>query len=175
METLNKKKIDESYKRIQSVISKTPLITNETINKIAKANVFFKLENLQYTGSFKIRGASNKISKLSEEDKSKGIVAYSSGNHAQAVSYVSKLYGINSTIVMPKNAPKNKIENTKKYGSKVIFGDFPYKWEQKILDVHKKLDLDMAAYDIAWDNDNTDDEPYFLEVSPRFSPNPNMD
>ena len=62
-----------------------------------------------------------------------------------------------------------------RYGSKVIFGDFPYQWEQKILDVHKKLDLDMAAYDIAWDNDNLDDEPYFLEVSPRFSPNPNMD
>ena len=132
MKTLNKKKIDESYKRIKSIISKTPLVTNETVNRIANANVFFKLENLQYTGSFKLRGASNKISKLSEEDKSKGIVAYSSGNHAQAVSYVSKLYGINSTIVMPKNAPKNKIENTQKYGSKVILYDNLFESREKV-------------------------------------------
>ena len=132
MKTLNKKKIDESYKRIKSIISKTPLVTNETVNRIANANVFFKLENLQYTGSFKLRGASNKISKLSEEDKSKGIVAYSSGNHAQAVSYASKLYKISNTIVMPKNAPKNKIENTKKYGSKIILYNNLFESREKI-------------------------------------------
>ena len=81
------------------------------------------MENKQKTGSFKIRGALNKILQLNKKERKQGIVAYSSGNHAQAVSYASKLIGINSTIIMPRDAPKIKIINTKKYGSKIIFYD----------------------------------------------------
>ena len=81
------------------MIIKTPLITNETINKKTNSKIYFKLENLQKTGSFKIRGAANKIGKLSNNEKSRGIVSYSSGNHAQAVAYVSKHFNIKSTIV----------------------------------------------------------------------------
>ena len=120
MNFLTINEIDKAYNRIKHIILKTPLISSESINKITKANIFFKLENLQLTGSFKIRGALNKILQLSKEQKQNGVIAYSSGNHGQAVSYIANMLNINSTIVMPKNAPQIKIENTKKYGAKVI-------------------------------------------------------
>ena len=116
MDVLTPQEIDKAHERIFSLIIKTPLISSETINKRTNANVYFKLENLQWTGSFKLRGASNKISQLSNEEKSRGIVSYSSGNHAQAVAYASNLFGVQATIIMPKNAPSIKIENTKNYG-----------------------------------------------------------
>jgi len=123
MDVLNALQIDRAYEKIHSSILKTPLISNETINSITKAKVYFKLENLQYTGSFKMRGASNKILQLSNEEKLRGIVAYSSGNHAQAVAFASKLHDIQATIVMPNNAPLLKINNTKKYGAKIVLYD----------------------------------------------------
>ena len=113
-------RIDKAYERISSHILKTPLVTSEYINNILKANVYFKLENLQWTGSFKLRGATNKILQLNQHQKQKGLVAYSSGNHAQAVAFVSRNEGIDVKIIMPESAPKIKIENTKKYGAKVI-------------------------------------------------------
>mgnify|MGYP001373524946 FL=1 len=132
MDELTPQEIDKAYERIFSLIIKTPLISNETINKKTNANVYFKLENLQWTGSFKLRGASNKISQLSNEEKSRGIVSYSSGNHAQAVAYASELFGIQATIVMPKNAPSIKIENTKKYGADIVIYDSMYESREKI-------------------------------------------
>ena len=112
--------INEAYKRINSKILRTPLVTNDYFNNLLQAKVYFKLENLQWTGSFKLRGATNKISQLNLNKKHKGVVAYSSGNHAQAVAYASKLYSISAKIIMPYNAPKIKIENTKRYGAQVI-------------------------------------------------------
>ena len=132
MDELTPQEIDKAYERIFSLIIKTPLISSETINKKTNANVYFKLENLQWTGSFKLRGASNKISQLSNEEKSRGIVSYSSGNHAQAVAYASELFGIQATIVMPKNAPSIKIENTKKYGADIVIYDSMYESREKI-------------------------------------------
>ena len=132
MDALTPQEIDKAHERIFSLIIKTPLISNETINKKTNANVYFKLENLQWTGSFKLRGASNKISQLSNEEKSRGIVSYSSGNHAQAVAYASELFGIQATIVMPKNAPSIKIENTKKYGADIVIYDSMYESREKI-------------------------------------------
>jgi len=123
MTKINHTEIEKAYERIKKYINSTPLITNNNINKKYGSKIFFKLENKQKTGSFKIRGALNKILQLNKKERKKGIVAYSSGNHAQAVSYVSKLVGINSTIVMPRDAPKIKIMNTKKYGSKIILYD----------------------------------------------------
>jgi threonine dehydratase len=113
-------KIEEAYKRIHPHILKTPLFVSDYVNKITKANVFFKLENLQWTGSFKLRGALNKILKLNTDEKDNGVVAYSSGNHGQAVAYASKINQIKAKIIMPKNAPLIKIKNTKKYGAEVI-------------------------------------------------------
>ena len=132
MDVLTAAKIDKAHERIQSLIIKTPLISNEIINKKVNANVYFKLENLQRTGSFKIRGASNKISQLSNEEKSRGVVAYSSGNHAQAVAYVSNIFNVKSTIVIPRNAPSIKIENTKKYGAKIVMYDVKHDNREKI-------------------------------------------
>ena len=132
MDALTPQEIDKAHERIFSLIIKTPLISSETINKKTNANVYFKLENLQWTGSFKLRGASNKISQLSNEEKSRGIVSYSSGNHAQAVAYASKLFGVQATIVMPKNAPSIKIENTKKYGADIVIYDSMYESREKI-------------------------------------------
>ena len=117
------KNIDAAYIQIKNQIIQTPLISNDYINKKLNSKVFFKLENLQNTGSFKLRGASYKISKISEENKKNGVVAYSSGNHAQAVAYASLKQKINCKIIMPKNAPTIKIENTKKYKAEVILYD----------------------------------------------------
>ena len=120
MTTFDYNWIDNAHKRISSQVLKTPLVTSEYIDNLLQAKVYFKLENLQGTGSFKLRGATNKISQLNLNQKQKGVVAYSSGNHAQAVAYASKINGITAKIVMPENAPKIKINNTKKYGAEVI-------------------------------------------------------
>ena len=115
--------IQKAYEIIKHAVDKTPLITNDYINHLLDAKVYFKLENLQKTGSFKLRGATNKISQLSKEHKLRGLVAYSSGNHAQAVAYASLRENISAKIIMPNNAPKIKIENTKKYKAEVILYD----------------------------------------------------
>ena len=117
------KNIDNAHNHIESLVTKTPLISNDYINKKLNSKIFFKLENLQTTGSFKYRGASYKISKLNSENKKNGVVAYSSGNHAQAVAYASLQQNISCKIIMPNNAPKIKIENTKKYKAEVILYD----------------------------------------------------
>ena len=123
MSDFNYLNIEDAYQRIRQKIIKTPLITSDYINKLLDSKVYFKLENLQKTGSFKIRGASHKISKLTRKQKSNGLVAYSSGNHAQAVAFASLQENINAKIIMPNNAPKIKIENTKKYKAEVILYD----------------------------------------------------
>ena len=115
--------IDTAHSQIKNQIIQTPLISNDYINKKLNSKIFFKLENLQNTGSFKFRGASYKISTLNDENKKNGVVAYSSGNHAQAVAYASLQQNINCKIIMPKNAPKIKIENTRKYKAEVILYD----------------------------------------------------
>ena len=117
------KNIDIAHSQIKNQVIQTPLISNDYINKKLNSKVFFKLESLQNTGSFKFRGASYKISKISEENKKNGVVAYSSGNHAQAVAYASLQQNISCKIIMPSNAPKIKIENTKKYKAEVILYD----------------------------------------------------
>jgi len=115
--------IETAYENIKHDLDKTPLITNDYINQLLDAKIYFKLENLQKTGSFKLRGATNKISQLSKEQKLRGLVAYSSGNHAQAVAYASLQENISAKIIMPNNAPKIKIENTKKYKAEVVLYD----------------------------------------------------
>ena len=121
--TINFKHIENAHKRIRDSIVKTPLVSNDYINNLLDAEVYFKLENLQITGSFKLRGATHKISKISSDIINNGVVAYSSGNHAQAVAYASLQQNISCKIIMPKNAPKIKIENTKKYKAEVILYD----------------------------------------------------
>ena len=130
MTLFNHTNIDQAYELINTFIIKTPLVSNDYINQITGGNILFKLENLQITGSFKFRGASHKIAKLTESTIKNGVVAYSSGNHAQAVAYVSQQNNISAKIVMPSTAPKIKINNTKKYGADIIFYD-PYKEQRE--------------------------------------------
>lgn len=113
--------IEEAYNRISNVVNKTPVMTSRTLNQLIKANIFFKCENFQRVGAFKFRGAYNAISMLSENQKKKGIITHSSGNHAQAVALAASLLGIKATIVMPRGAPINKINATKSYGAKIVF------------------------------------------------------
>ena len=113
--------ISSAAKRIEGIIHKTPILTNGYINKLAGAEIFFKCENFQKTGSFKARGATNSILKLSEEDAKKGVTTHSSGNHGQALAWAARENGIKAYIVMPENAPAVKVEAVKEYGAEVVF------------------------------------------------------
>lgn len=114
------KEIKEARERIKGTIIKTPLLQSSVFSEICSNNVFMKCENLQVTGAYKIRGALNKISTLNEEEKKKGVICSSAGNHAQGVAYASSLMNIESTIVMPKTTPYLKVQATKNYGGNVV-------------------------------------------------------
>jgi len=105
---------------LKNVVYKTPLDRSNTLSKMSGGEVYLKLENLQKTGAFKVRGAYYKIHKLSPEEKNKGVIAASAGNHAQGVAYAASAAGIKSTIVMPIFAPPSKIAATRSYGAEVI-------------------------------------------------------
>nr|CAA6828071.1 MAG: Threonine dehydratase, catabolic (EC [uncultured Thiotrichaceae bacterium] len=109
--------------RLQGRVVHTPLLESELLNEQLGGRVLFKPECLQYTGAFKFRGALNKIATLTDEQCDKGIVAYSSGNHAQGVAAAAKSEGIHAKIVIPQDAPALKIQNTRDYGAEVILYD----------------------------------------------------
>ena len=105
---------------LKDVVRETDIIYSSTLSEKSGCEVYLKTENLQVTGSFKVRGAYYKISQLSEEEKSHGVVACSAGNHAQGVALASKKFGIKSVICMPDGAPISKVEATKSYGAEVV-------------------------------------------------------
>jgi threo-3-hydroxy-L-aspartate ammonia-lyase len=109
--------------RIAPHIHRTPIMTSHAFNEVAGVEVFFKCENLQRAGAFKIRGATNKIRSLSEDEKKRGVVAFSSGNHAQAVALASREAGVHAVVAMPDDAPKAKVAGTKGYGAEIVFYD----------------------------------------------------
>jgi len=107
-------------KRLEGTAKLTPLVHLNIFSVLSENNVYLKLENLQFTGAFKIRGAYNKISMLTEEEKKKGVIASSTGNHAQAVAYSARELGVKATIVMPEVTPETKLEATRTYGAEII-------------------------------------------------------
>jgi len=109
--------------RLAGHAHRTPAMTSHTVDERTGAQVFFKCENLQRMGAFKFRGAYNAMSRLSADERERGVVAYSSGNHAQAVALAGKLLGMHATIVMPADAPIVKIEATRGYGAEVVLYD----------------------------------------------------
>ncbi len=113
----------EAKERLRGIAHQTPVVTSRQVNELTGGEVFFKAENLQRAGAFKFRGAYNKLASLSEEERRGGVLAYSSGNHAQAVALASRLFGIPAAIVMPADAPRIKVEATRGYGAEVIFYD----------------------------------------------------
>src|SRR5258705_956784 len=115
--------INAARERIASRIHRTPVVTSRLFNEVAGKQVFFKCENLQRAGAFKIRGATNKIQSLTPDEKRRGIVAFSSGNHAQAVALAGKEAGTRVVVAMPEDAPKMKVAATRGYGAEIIFYD----------------------------------------------------
>ncbi len=113
--------VQAAYQRIRSHIHRTPVLTCSAINRLVGAEIFFKCENMQKTGAFKIRGASNAILGLSEAEAAGGVITHSSGNHAAAVSLAARLRGIPAHIVMPETAPRVKVAAVKSYGGKITF------------------------------------------------------
>lgn len=120
VETVTFQMIVEAARNLKGVVKETDFCYSETLSDLTKGDVYLKLENLQQSGSFKIRGAYNKIIHLSDEEKKCGVVASSAGNHAQGVAISASKLSIKSTIVMPKSAPFAKIYATRKYGGEVV-------------------------------------------------------
>lgn len=115
--------VEDAVRALQGVAVRTPLLRSDPLDELTGGKVFLKPEVLQRTGSFKFRGAYNRISRLTAEEKKGGIVAYSSGNHAQGVALAAKLVGVKAAIIMPRDAPKLKQERTKGHGAEVILYD----------------------------------------------------
>jgi threo-3-hydroxy-L-aspartate ammonia-lyase len=115
--------IKEAHQRIRSRTHRTPVITSRSFDEAAGREVFFKCENLQRAGAFKIRGATNKILSLTEEEKGRGVVAFSSGNHAQAVALAAAEAGVRAVVAMPEDAPRSKVMATRAYGAEIVFYD----------------------------------------------------
>lgn len=115
-----KNSINSSAERISSYINKTPVLTSQLINDIANAELYFKCENFQKMGAFKMRGATNAILQLSDEQKQKGVITHSSGNFAQAIALAAKSLNIKAYLVMPKNAPEVKKRAVRNYGGEII-------------------------------------------------------
>lgn len=116
--------IKQAAARISGKVRRTPLLRGDKLDSLWGAEVYFKPENLQLTGSFKIRGATNKILSLADEERARGIIASSSGNHAQGVAYAARTLGIKATLVLPENAPRSKVEGCKNLGAEVILHGF---------------------------------------------------
>lgn len=115
--------VQAASERIQGVAHRTPVLTSRTADEQTGAQIFFKAENLQRMGAFKFRGAYNAISQFTPEQMAAGVIAFSSGNHAQAIALAAQLLGTKATIVMPKDAPPNKLAATREYCAEVVLYD----------------------------------------------------
>lgn len=152
---LTLEKFEEAYNTVQKVVKNTNLVYSDFFSELSGNKVYFKPENLQVTGAYKIRGAYYKISTLSEEEREKGLITASAGNHAQGVAFAAKAYGVKATIVMPTTTPLIKVNRTKSYGADVVlYGDVYDEACQYALElaedkgytfVHPFDDLDVAC------------------------------
>lgn len=125
--------------RIRPYAHRTPILTSATMDTLAGATLFFKCENLQRVGAFKFRGAANAVFSLDEATARRGVATHSSGNHAQALALAARLRGIEATIVMPRDAPKVKVEAVRGYGARIVFsGNAPEDRERTLQDVVKE-------------------------------------
>ena len=113
--------IEKAHQRISDHIHNTPILTSDSLDNEMGSNLFFKCENFQKTGSFKIRGATNSILQLNDTEIKNGIITTSSGNHGAAVAFIADKIGTSSKIIMPNNTPKNKIENVQRYGGEIFY------------------------------------------------------
>lgn len=115
--------IEQAAARLRGVAHRTPVLTSSTLDRLLGAKVFMKAENLQRMGAFKFRGGYNAVNLLSDAERARGVVTFSSGNHAQAVALAARLHGCQATIVMPHDAPPTKLAATRGYGAEVVLYD----------------------------------------------------
>src|SRR3979409_701431 len=115
--------VRQAAERLRGVANYTPVVTSRTVDDLVGGQVFFKCENLQRGGAFKFRGAYNRLVALSAQEKARGVVAFSSGNHAQGVALAARELGIKATVVMPSDAPALKLAATQGYGAEVVRSD----------------------------------------------------
>ena len=127
--------ITAAHERLKPHARRTPVLTSATVDALAGARVFFKCENFQRMGAFKFRGAYNALSQLTQDQRKRGVLAFSSGNHAQAVALAGKILDIPATIVMPADAPKVKLDATRGYGGEVVL----YQKGENREEISKKL------------------------------------
>ena len=121
MQLPHKSDLVDAYRRIEPHVHRTPVLTSSGLNAMCGCEIYFKCENFQRAGSFKIRGATNAIMSLNDGQRQRGIVAHSSGNHAQAVALAAGNIGVNACIAMPENAPQVKCQATSAYGGEIIY------------------------------------------------------
>ena len=126
MEKVTIDDIRKAQDTIKDIVKRTDILESTKLSLLTNANIYYKCENLQKTGSFKVRGACNKIANLTEEEKSKGVIASSAGNHAQGVALGAKMNNIEANIVMPSTAPLAKVTATKSYGANVVLEGLVY-------------------------------------------------
>ncbi len=126
------KDILSAENRIEKYIRETPFVYSPVISEEKEAQIYLKLESCQATGSFKLRGATNKILQLTNEEKARGIITASAGNHAQGVAFIANKLGIDTVIVIPESAPMTKIENTRRYGVQVVVRGTDYDDSERI-------------------------------------------
>ena len=112
--------ICEAYTRIKPYIVKTPLIKSDKLSEFAGSDVWFKLENMQPIGAYKLRGAMNNMLAMSREDLARGVVAASAGNHSQAVAYAARMQGASAVVCVPESTPMNKRESAIRYGAELV-------------------------------------------------------
>ena len=115
---------EKASEKVQEVVLPTPLVYSEFFSKQSGNKVYLKPENIQHTGAYKIRGAYFKISTLTDEERSRGLITASAGNHAQGVAFAAQKFGVKAVIVMPTSTPLMKVNRTKSYGAEVVlYGD----------------------------------------------------
>ena len=117
---LSSQDIRDAATRLQGQVLDTPCVESKTLSHIVGAQVFLKFENLQFTASFKERGACNRLALLTDEERARGVVAMSAGNHAQGVAYHAQRLGLRAVIVMPRFTPGVKVERTRGFGAEVV-------------------------------------------------------
>ena len=142
--TLSAVEILKAKKNLKGVVYRTPLTYSKRLSEISGAEVYLKWENLQKTGSFKLRGAYNKISSLTLEQRRKGVITASAGNHALAVALVAKMMGLKATVVVPENAPKIKVEQCRGLGAEVVLKGANY--DESVIYCRKMISESGATY-----------------------------
>ena len=144
-------KFEEASEKVKEVTLETKLVYSDFLSEQTGNKVYLKPENMQFTGAYKVRGAYYKISTLTDEERAKGLITASAGNHAQGVAYAAKCYGCKAVIVMPTTTPLIKVNRTKSYGAEVVLYEmYMMKHAQKHMNLRKKKDIHLSIRLMIW-------------------------